>query len=90
MRLYNIINAILKEKQIKVFVDNYTSIKMGTGISFYIDNDNFNNFLHNTLAIDGNVQDYFAENSLEIIIDGIYCFLIYNNEMITYEQATPA
>lgn len=90
MRLFNIITAILQEKQIRVFVDPYTAGKMGTDISFYIANDKFTNFLHDTLAIDGSVQDYFAENTLDIIIDGIYCYLIYDNEIITNDQKTPA
>ena len=90
MRLFNIINAILKERQIKVFVDPNDAGKWGAQTSFYIDNDNFTNFLHDTLAIDGTVHDYFAENTLDIIIDGIYCYLIYDNEIITNEQKTSA
>lgn len=88
MRLFNIINAILKEKQIKVFVDPNDAGKWGAQTSFHIDNDKFTNFLHDTLAIDGTVHDYFAENKLDIIIDGIYCYLIYDNEIITNEQKT--
>jgi len=90
MRLFNINNAVLKERQIKVFVDPNDAGKWGALTSFHIDNDKFTNFLHDTLAIDGSVQDYFAENTLDIIIDGIYCYLIYDNEIITNDQKTPA
>ena len=83
MRLFNINNAILKETQIKVFVDPDDSYSFNESTAFFIDNNKFLNFLHETLAIDGSVQDYFNENSLDIVIDGIYCYIIYNNEYTT-------
>jgi hypothetical protein len=87
MRLFNIINVLLKGTQIKVFVEptDYFAANI-----FYIDNQNFTNFLHETLAIDGSVHDYFAENPIDIIIDGIYCYLIFNNEIIINDQKSPA
>jgi hypothetical protein len=87
MRLFNIINALLKEKQIKVFVEptDYFAANI-----FYIDNNNFTKFLHETLAIDGSVHDYFAENKLDVIIDGIYCYLIFNNEIIINDKKETA
>jgi hypothetical protein len=90
MRLFNIINAVLKENKIKVFVDPTDAGKWGADTIFYIDNQLFTNFLHETLAIDGSVQDYFSENTLDVIIDGIYCYLIYDNQIITNEQKTSA
>lgn len=90
MRLFNIIHATLRETNIKVFVDPNDAGKWGALTTFYIDNDKFTNFLHDTLAIDGNTHDYFAENTMDIIIDGIYCYLIYDNEIITHDQKTPA
>lgn len=90
MRLFNINNAILKERQIKVFVDPNDAGKWGAQTSFHIDNNNFAKFLHETLDIDGSVQDYFNENTLDVVIDGIYCYLIYDNQIITDEQKTPA
>lgn len=83
MRLFNIINAILKETQIKVFVDPNDAGKWGSQTAFFIDNNKFLNFLHDTLSIDGSVQDYFNENPLDIVIDGIYCYIIYNNDIET-------
>ena len=83
MRLFNINNAILKETQIKVFVDPQDADRFNGSNAFFIDNNKFLNFLHDTLSIDGSVQDYFSENTLDIVIDGIYCYLIYDNEYTT-------
>jgi len=83
MRLFNINNAILKETQIKVFVDPQDADRFNGSNAFFIDNNKFLNFLHDTLSIDGSVQDYFSENILEIVIDGIYCYIIYDNDITT-------
>ena len=83
MRLFNINNAILKETQIKVFVDHQDANRFNRSNAFFIDNNKFLNFLHETLAIDGSVHDYFIENPLDIVIDGIYCYIIYNNDITT-------
>jgi hypothetical protein len=83
MRLFNINYAILKETQIKVFVDPDDADRFNGSNAFYIDNNKFLNFLHETLSIDGSVQDYFNENAFDIVIDGIYCYIIYNNDIET-------
>lgn len=79
MRLFNIINCNLQDNIIKVFVEPCDFFAV---TEFKIESRLFEKFLHETLAIDGTTQDYFNENNLDIIIDGIYCYVVYNQPII--------
>lgn len=87
MRLFNITNVQIQNNHLRVCVEPTPFFQTNV---FFISCSNFTKFIKETLSIDNTAEGYFVGNSLETIIDGIYCYLIFNNEIIVNDKKETA